>query len=106
MARFNRSIRREYPLVEETYDISVQLKVGVSGSAPQAVPEQKFTNFKLTDRDGTGLILLGAAQLASARLAPYCGWDLFFATFKTTYNALKKITGYRNLSRISTRYIN
>ncbi len=67
MARFNRSIRREYPLVEETYDISVQLKVGVSGSAPQAVPEQKFTNFKLTDRDGTGLILLGADRLRAYR---------------------------------------
>jgi uncharacterized protein (TIGR04255 family) len=106
MERFNRTIRREYPLAEAGYEVSVQLEVGQPSAAPRAISAQKFANFKLTDRDGTDLILLGAAQLASIRLAPYCGWETFLTAFKRNYATLRKITGHRHLARVATRYVN
>jgi uncharacterized protein (TIGR04255 family) len=104
--RFNRNVRREYPLVETAYDVSVQLQVTEPENAPKAVSEQKFSNFRLTSPNGTDLIMVNQTLFACVNLAPYSGWDVFLAKFQNNYERFRKLAGHLNLTRAATRYIN
>jgi uncharacterized protein (TIGR04255 family) len=106
LARFARNTATEYPTAEETYEISVQLQVAARGQKPEAKQEQTFTGYKLTGRDAADLILLGPDRIATVRLAPYCGWDNFIKKVRNNYDVLRKLAGYRRLTRVATRYIN
>jgi uncharacterized protein (TIGR04255 family) len=106
LARFVRNAAQEYPVAERTYEISAQFRVTAAGQAPEVKPELKFSGYKLTGRDQADLVILGLDRIATIRLAPYCGWDNFINTAKQNYENLRKISGYRNLVRVATRYVN
>jgi len=106
LARFVRNVMTEYPAAEETYEISVQLQVVAVGQKSEAKAEQSFAGYKLTGGDAADLILLGFDRIATIRLAPYDGWENFVARAKSNYDNLRKIAGYRKITRVATRYIN
>jgi uncharacterized protein (TIGR04255 family) len=106
LARFVRNVAREYPAIEQTYEISAQFRVVPTAQEREVRPEQKFSGYKLTGRDQADLVILGLDQIATIRLAPYCGWDNFIEIAKRNYEILRKVSGYRSLTRVATRYIN
>lgn len=106
LARFLRATAKEYPTRERTYAVSAQVRVVGSGQPPQIDPSQISTGYKLTGRDAADIILVGYDKIGIVRLAPYCGWDVFFEKAQVCYLELKKITGMRRLTRVATRYVN
>lgn len=105
MARFVSDVKGQYPTSEQGYDVTVEL-TQVAGAEPIAKPKQELAGYKLTGRDETDLVLLANDRLATVRIAPYCGWEQFLETTKNNYALLKKISGYRKIIRVATRYIN
>ncbi len=106
LAKFVSDIQEQYPTAEQSYEVTVELKVPASGGEPVATPKMTLAGYKLTGRDGTDLILLAADRLATVRLAPYCGWEEFLEITQNIYALLRKTTGYRKIVRVATRYVN
>ena len=106
LAKFVRDVQGQYPTAEQSYEVTVELKVPASGAEPVVTPKKELAGYKITGRDDTDLILLAADRLATVRLAPYCGWEEFLETTKNNYAMLKKRSGYRKIVRVATRYVN
>jgi uncharacterized protein (TIGR04255 family) len=106
LTRFLRSVARQYPTAEQTYEISAQIRIAGAGTDPEVRPEQKFTGYKLTGEDAADLILLGFDKISAIRMAPYYGWENFAEKFKKNYEILRKICGHRSIVRVATRYVN
>lgn len=81
MERFNRAVRRHYPLTQPAYEVSIKLEVSDDTTKPNMVSEQTFSNYRLTGVDNAQIVLLGSSSLACAQLAPYSGWEKFIAIF-------------------------
>ena len=99
MAKFLGAVAKEYPTAEQTYEVSVQVRVVEAGKNPDIKPLPNFSGYKITSHGATDAILLGPNRIATVRLAPYCGWDVFLEKVNSNYRHLRKITGYRNFIR-------
>ncbi len=106
LAKFVSDVQGQYPTAEQSYEVTVELKVPASGGEPIATPKKKLAGYKITGRDETDLILLATDRLATVRLAPYCGWEQFLEITQNNYSLLRKISGYRKIVRVATRYVN
>lgn len=106
LGEFVRDVQGQYPTAEQSYEVTVELKVPASGGEPVATPEMELAGYKITGRDETDLILLAADRIATVRLAPYCGWEQFLEITQNNYALLRNISGYRKIVRVATRYIN
>jgi len=56
--------------------------------------------------DQTQIVILWPRSFVFSQLAPYPGWDVFFAPFVRDWTLWKKTVGYRKVSRVGVRYIN
>jgi uncharacterized protein (TIGR04255 family) len=112
-------IRLEKPLPRETID-RIQKKLLLDYPAPPqqtvmwnvevgeagAKVEQHLQGHKLTSGDGTSIVIIGMATIATSRLAPYEGWESFVVVAKRNWKIWKGITGHQRVARIGVRYIN
>ncbi|MGE0049358.1 MAG: TIGR04255 family protein [Acidithiobacillus sp.] len=86
---------------------------GVSNySLAVALPSQTTANVGREDghrrstADMTQLVVLWPSSFIVSQLAPYQGWEHFFERFARDWSALKRVTGFREISRVGVRYIN
>jgi uncharacterized protein (TIGR04255 family) len=68
--------------------------------------KQEFESYRLTAADGAGIVAVGPSRLATSRLPPYEGWDLFAARARKNWEIWKKVAGWREIRRIGVRYLN
>ena len=61
---------------------------------------------RLSSEDMTHIIVVRPSTLTVSRLAPYAGWDDFFAQFKRDWSIWRRIAGFKKITRIGLRYIN
>jgi uncharacterized protein (TIGR04255 family) len=106
LARFVHNVATAYPTAEQTYEISAQFRISGEGEQPEVRPNHRLSGYKLTGRDAADLIVLGFDRIGTIRLAPYSGWEKFLETAKKNFETLRKICGYRAVTRVATRYIN
>ena len=66
LAEFVRDVQGQYPTAEQSYEVTVELKVPASGGEPIATPKMELAGCKITSRDETDLILLAADRLPSS----------------------------------------
>ena len=104
--RFLRNMAREYPITEQTYEVSAQVRIVGNDKEPEVKPEQTLSGYKLTGREEVDLLMLGSDRIGTIRLAPYDGWENFIARAKRNYETLRKVSGSLTLTRMATRYIN
>ncbi len=91
----------------ETYPFSQETQiVGVEVSDTSAKVQQQFQGYRLTNKDGADTILISPSSIASARLAPYEGWEKLIVTARQNWDVWKRLIGYRKVVRVGVRYIN
>lgn len=105
MAKYVREVRANYPNATSLYEVEIKIDASSTGE-PLPNAKQRLTGHKIVGRDETDVIMLSTRALGTVRLAPYEGWNAFLAKAKANYEPLKKITGYRKLVRLATRYTN
>lgn len=96
-----------------TYPQRQTLKnLGFKIEVPHALEKEPVTDvnqqvgYRLLSSDATAILVLWPADLAVSQLAPYPGWDDFFARFDRDWIRWKRVVGYRKLVRIGVRFIN
>ena len=106
MHRFVRSVRGEYPISEQTYEIGAEFQILGPGKDPMVTPMQRFSGYKISGQDFADLIMLTPNRISNIRAAPYLGWEELIERTKKNYTRLKRVAGYRKLVRMATRYMN
>lgn len=101
MERMRDQFKREFPRVEATYDVKVN--VVADGNAAAAAEQ---SGFRLTSTDAKSLVLLFARNIVTSRLAPYLGWDQLFGKTLENFAVVTKIVGRPPLDRLGVRFIN
>lgn len=86
---------------EATYVVDIDTK----DVSPTAETIQKLVH-RLASNDMTQQLLVHESSLIVAQLAPYPGWDEFFARFVRDWKAWKRYAGFNQVKKIGVRYIN
>lgn len=85
---------------QDEADISLRIEKGhVSHTMSPA-------GIRLTNKALLQTILVRESSLAFVRLAPYPGWEQFFAEAWDVFREVRKRLGYRKVARVGMRYVN
>jgi uncharacterized protein (TIGR04255 family) len=106
LAKVSDTFKSTYPHEQIVTDVSVQLyfRHDTQNTAQAKAIEKR--GHRRSSPDQTELVLLWPAIFVVSQLAPYPGWDVFFARFQRDWNTWKRAVSYKNISRIGVRYIN
>jgi uncharacterized protein (TIGR04255 family) len=89
-----------YPFCLETQLVNVEM-----GEAEPTV-RQQFQGYRMTAKDGVGVVVITPAVLLTSRLAPYEGWDSLVTMAQENWDIWKRTVGYRKIARVGVRFIN
>jgi uncharacterized protein (TIGR04255 family) len=101
LQKISKRLRKPFPKIK---DIS-ELKVALHGQGKIKVAHAP-TGYKLTSKDDLSIVLLQEVGIASARLAPYPGWETLRSQTEAVLKEAKKVIGHSTPQRIGVRYIN
>jgi uncharacterized protein (TIGR04255 family) len=96
-----------YPHRQDARNLNVEV---LMPHRPDLGPETAIRKDEVGHRrsvdDQTQIVILWPTSFVFSQLAPYPGWDDFFARFVRDWALWKKAVGYRKISRVGVRYIN
>lgn len=101
LERFEAIVRDRYPTPPQ---LVTNLNVENFGSAIRINQEQ--AGFKIFSVDGTFTVTAGRNLVATARAAPYVGWDNFMTEARANWADWIRAVGWKDVTRIGLRYIN
>lgn len=81
-------------------------EVQVDGTGGTAKLTQQSSGFRLNNDDQAEVALILANGLATARLAPYPGWEAFRDRARTNWSEWRRASSARQPTRIGIRYVN
>ena len=84
----------------------VQMSASFNPQTRQSASDVTGVGRKLISADGSRTIIVMPGQFAVSQSAPYTDWDILWAEAREEWNIFSKILRYRDLSHVSTRYIN
>jgi uncharacterized protein (TIGR04255 family) len=92
---------RRYPApLQKMFDINVE--VGEVASKAN----QNLTGYRMSTSEGAKVLLLGWSSIATAKIAPYAGWEQLVEDAQNNWEIWLKIVGWQPLARIGVRYVN
>jgi uncharacterized protein (TIGR04255 family) len=98
---------RLYPHHQDARNLNVQvLMPPTSNLQPDTTINKDEIGHRRSSDDQTQIVILWPTLFVFSQLAPYPGWDDFLGRFVRDWALLKKIVGYRKISRVGVRYIN
>jgi uncharacterized protein (TIGR04255 family) len=95
-----------YPHQQPIRNVGVALAVPPEVSAQPVAQFNQQVGYRRSSTDLTELLLVWPAIFVVSQLAPYPGWDTFFARLVRDWTNWKRLVGYRRVVRIGVRYIN
>jgi uncharacterized protein (TIGR04255 family) len=103
------TVKKALPRLRDAYqsgeDWSMQmLEFDIATGAGRV--QRQATGYKLTSLDGTDICIISTTHISVSRLAPYSGWDAFYARAQRDWQFWKRGVAYRKISRLGLRYIN
>jgi uncharacterized protein (TIGR04255 family) len=105
--RFARTCEKFYQRFDR--EIPQQLSVKLSADRPADASfsvELQQPSYKLSTEDQTEVAVCGPETLVISQLAPYPGWDAFFARFQREWSVFEDVFKFRKISRVGMRYVN
>lgn len=105
LEKINTALSKAYPEGQLVKSLLLDVEVNEGEAQPRASREDVH-GFRRTGSDPAELLILWPNSLVISQLAPYPGWDVFFARFKTAWSTMVRRTGYREIMRVGVRYIN
>jgi uncharacterized protein (TIGR04255 family) len=101
MERLRDRFKRHYPVLEEQKQINIEVH------ADKVDTGSSLAGYKLTAANAIDVILIQQqGTVGSIRLAPYESWEEFIARARSNFDAVGKIVGRKEVTRIGTRFMN
>jgi uncharacterized protein (TIGR04255 family) len=97
-----RRLRGEYAHLDQESLVQFKLEPAIQ----KAEPSSSWHGVKLSSSDRADIVFLRQNTFICSRLAPYTGWDDFFARTMRAWEAWRKSAGHTPLSRVGVRYVN
>lgn len=95
-------LKEQLPNIEE--GVAKEFRFELTKGNLQESSEEK--RYRLSDDDGRILLVIAPKMFSVSHLAPYESWDAFEADISRLWDTVYRVSGYRKLTRIGTRYIN
>lgn len=95
-------VAEHYLLVEPWSTKTFQLDV----AAERATVAHQSAGYRATSLDSADILIISTLNFLVSRLAPYMGWESFYARASRDWEVWKRVAGYRRVQRIGVRYIN
>jgi uncharacterized protein (TIGR04255 family) len=102
LQKLARRFAKDYPQQQTLTNIDVTLNT----TGGPATVQQRPTGFRVLSVDQADLVLLFPDGVATARLAPYPGWEHLRDRARTAWGVWRRNIGGGALKRIGVRYIN
>jgi uncharacterized protein (TIGR04255 family) len=106
VAKLSETFKSPYPQEQVVTDLSVQLYLPHHRQETTQAKAIEKRGHRRSSPDQTELLLLWPENFVISQLAPYPGWDAFFARFQRDWSLWKRSVSYKKISRIVVRYIN
>lgn len=90
----------------ENLSLKVALEVGVDNKKTANTDVAQEIGHRRSTADMTELLVILPKSIVISQLAPYPGWDSFFARFVRDWKLLKRTLGFQPVKRLGVRYIN
>ena len=97
-----RRLRDEYFYLDQENIVQFKLEPATQ----KAEPSGSWLGVKLSSLDRADSVFFRHDTFICSRLAPYTGWDDFFARTVRAWEVWRKSAGHTVLSRIGVRYVN
>jgi uncharacterized protein (TIGR04255 family) len=104
--RVDSSLAKLYPQHQDARNLNLEL---VMPPRPDFAPGTNIRDeigHRRSSDDQTEIVIVWPSTFVFSQLAPYPGWDQFFARFARDWLLFKTVVGYRRISRVGVRYIN
>lgn len=97
-----------YPVLQPIENLSLNLEIGVNRDKQKTANTQVLTEtaYRLGTSDMSELVVLQPRTVVISQMAPYPGWDYFYARFIRDWKLIRRALGFREVSRIGVRFIN
>ncbi|MGR9156030.1 TIGR04255 family protein [Rhizobium leguminosarum] len=105
MERFIKKTGRKYPVSELMLDYDFGFRIA-NGQAKASEAKLRSEWFRCMGHDVADILNIRPTSLVTARTAPYESWEVLFASFAQDFEILRKVAGFKRVTRIGARYIN
>jgi uncharacterized protein (TIGR04255 family) len=97
-----------YSVIQPIENLSLNLEIGIDRDKQKTANTQLVTEtaYRLGTPDMSELVMLLPRTVVIAQIAPYPGWDHFYGRFVRDWKLIRRVLGFREISRIGARYIN
>ena len=96
-----------YPNEQPIQNLDVALAVPIGGLAAQPTAQvNQMLGQRRSTSDQTEIVLIWPSTFLLSQLAPYPGWEIYFARFVRDWQTLKRATDYRKILQIGVRFVN
>lgn len=93
-----------YPHSQAIENVHVKLNIGTLPNTNMGQTRER--GYRLSSLDMTEILVLFPKSITVSQLAPYPGWDSFFARFRRDWAFRKRKLNFQTVERIGVRYIN
>lgn len=103
-----KKLSKHYPSHQPVKNLSFKVEIGVGADNKNTANtdvEQEIAH-RCSTADMTELVIISPQAFVVSQLAPYPGWDVFFARFVRDWRVVKRALGYQPIQRVGVRYIN
>jgi uncharacterized protein (TIGR04255 family) len=97
-----------YPVHQpvENLNLRFQIDAGKDNKKTANAQIDSETTYRLVTADMSELVVLLPQSIIVSQTAPYPGWAYFYKRFIRDWKMVRRVLGFRLLSRIGVRYIN
>ena len=97
-------LKKDYPHSQHLNKFNVNFNASPTGSG--VTVSQQPQGFRLTSNDQADVTIITPLNIATARLAPYLGWNVFRGRAVAVWKVWKRVTKHRSVARVGIRFIN
>ena len=97
-----------YPLHQPVENLHLSFQIGAGKGNKKTANAEVASDIahRFGTPDMSELVVLGRGSVVVSQMAPYPGWDQFYARFVRDWKMVRRALGFRLISRIGMRYIN
>lgn len=103
-----RKLSENYPVHQPVENLHLSFQIGPGKDNKKTANTEVASEIahRLGTADMSELVVLMPGSIGVSQMAPYPGWDHFYGRFIRDWKAVRRVLGFKLISRIGVRYIN